>query len=150
MHICNRCEGSFKYNTKSHRVACNRTPTPQELVEEWTQDRMATCQSLADRYQVTGPFIRDRMKIAGFSKAELNTRGHNVRSKNNKKKPAPRVNRERWKQTVPEHMKVCLCGVLIPGSANKCIFCRMDDSGFRTVYQMVGEAAVAAPNVAGD
>jgi hypothetical protein len=150
VHVCNRCKGIFKYRAKSHKVACNRTPTPQELLKEWAQDRTATCQSLADKYCVTGPFMRDRMKLAGFSRKELNLRGHNVRSKNNEKKARSRVNRERWRPDVPKHMKICSCGVLIPGSANKCKFCRMDDSGFRTVYQMVGEAAIAAPNLVGD
>ena len=149
--ICDRCGGIFKYNTKTHRTACKRTPTPEELIEEWEFDRTATCQSLADKYHVTGPFVRDRMRLTGLSKQELGDRGRTLRRKNNKKsKTVTRQVRERWKPAIPPQMKICKCGVLIPSSANKCVFCRLDDSGVHNVYQLVGEAAITALGHTGD
>ena len=148
--VCQRCKGIFRYDTKMHRAACNRTPTPDQLVEEWETDRTATCQSMADKYRVTGPFMRDRMKLAGFSKQELNARGHVIRIRNSGSKPTLEPYRERWKPVVPPRMKICRCGVLISSSANKCLFCRMDDSGIHNVYQLVGEAEITAPSNIGD
>lgn len=136
MPLCKRCCLSYTYNSHSHMLACNRTPKPLSVANEWLSHPKSTTTSLARKYHVTYDFMVKRLILGGLNREQLAKRGRTIRSKS----PKPKSHKkEHCAISIPDGKQQCRCGVFIQETANICLQCSYESLGLISVLHIVGE-----------